>query len=98
MIGVDEVEADGGVAHARLARPRLAHRDVLVSKHFGAAGLVDAHRLGHVTLLPIGIFLASANSLAKGARARNGPVAAIRAAPFLPRFSGMVSPCADATT
>jgi hypothetical protein len=42
MVDVREVEADGGVPDARLARPRLADLYFLVTKLLGAAVLVDA--------------------------------------------------------
>src|SRR5258708_1557372 len=47
-VDVDEVETDGGVADARFAWTRFAHRDLLPHQDVGSAGLVEANRLGHV--------------------------------------------------
>ena len=46
-IGVGEVEADGDMADADLAGPRIADLDVLVAKDLGAARFVKAYRLRH---------------------------------------------------
>ena len=41
MIGIDEIDADGGVAHARLAPSRRRQVDILVLQHIGAACLLE---------------------------------------------------------
>src|SRR5216684_3378495 len=51
LIGVDEIDADGGVAHAHLALARLADRDVLELEHFRTALLVVADCFRHCVLL-----------------------------------------------
>ena len=53
MIGVDEIEPDGGVFDARLVRAGVADGHVLVNENLGTAGLVEANCLRHDPLLYI---------------------------------------------
>src|SRR5271169_6892831 len=46
-IGVDVIQADRGIANARLAGSGLADLDLLPLQHFGAASLLKANRMGH---------------------------------------------------
>jgi hypothetical protein len=46
-IGLDIVEADRGVAHARLARAGFADGDFFPVQNFGAAGLVETDGMRH---------------------------------------------------
>ena len=62
MIGVDVVDADGGVADARLAGARIADGDLLPAHDFGTTGGVDADGVGHGVLLRV----------AKGSRESGG--------------------------
>ena len=53
MVGIDEVDPDGGVPNPSLSLAGLANLDVLPSKDFGATRLVDADRFRHVVLLAV---------------------------------------------
>ena len=46
-VGVGEVQADGAVADADLARAGIADLDLLEVQDLGAARLVEANCLGH---------------------------------------------------
>src|SRR5207248_10941821 len=48
MIGVKEIDADRRVAHARLARSRIAYGDFFVHHRIGPAGRLDSNCVGHV--------------------------------------------------
>ncbi len=50
-VDVDVVEPAGALLQADLAGAGLADLDFFPAQHFGAAGLVDANRPGHVDLL-----------------------------------------------
>ena len=50
VIGVDEVHADGGVAHADLAGRGWREFHLLITKNIGTAGFMDSDRL-HLILL-----------------------------------------------
>ncbi len=50
VVGVDEVDPDGGVPDPGLALAGLADLDVLPAQDFGAAGLGDADGFRHVVL------------------------------------------------
>ena len=52
-IGVDEVQADGVIAHPYLARSRRAERHIDLFQDFGTAVLAELDALGHVWLLVI---------------------------------------------
>ena len=47
LVGVDEVDADGGVPDSHLSRAGVAHRHVVDLQHFGPALLVKTDCLGH---------------------------------------------------
>ena len=47
IVDIDEVEADGGVADARLARARLADLDLLPDQNIGGTGFVKADGVRH---------------------------------------------------
>ena len=47
MVGVDEVEPDGGVFNAGLVRAGIAYSHVVVNENLGTTGLVEANCLGH---------------------------------------------------
>ncbi len=47
VVGIDEIEADGGVAHAHLACARRTDFHRLPLHHLGAAVLVYAYGMGH---------------------------------------------------
>jgi hypothetical protein len=47
VVGVDEVDADGGVADAGLALPRFSDLDFLPLEDLGAAGPMQADGSGH---------------------------------------------------
>src|SRR6185312_15189442 len=47
IVGVDEIEADRGLANACLARAGLADLDLFPAQDFGAAGLVDTDCVSH---------------------------------------------------
>src|SRR3569623_971634 len=51
VIGVDEVEADRGVAHADLAGTRGRQVDIVPLDHFGTAGPFDSSNARHIDLL-----------------------------------------------
>src|SRR4051794_26331022 len=51
LVGVDEIDANRGVAHARLARARLADVHVIELEHFRTALLVISDCLCHAFLL-----------------------------------------------
>ena len=54
VVGVDEIDPDGGVPDAGLALAGFADLDVLPAEDLGAAGLVDADGFRH------GVFLEDA--------------------------------------
>ncbi|WP_230371557.1 hypothetical protein [Paludibacterium denitrificans] len=47
MIGVDEIDADGGVAQAHFAGAGLTHAHGFVGQHFRTAGLVKTDGMAH---------------------------------------------------
>ena len=47
MVGIDEIQANRRVAHARLACSGLSDLDIIELQHFGPADFVESHRLGH---------------------------------------------------
>jgi hypothetical protein len=51
VIGIDEVEADRGMAHANLPRARFAQVDILPAQYLGPAGRVKTDRLYHRSCL-----------------------------------------------
>ncbi len=47
VVGVDEVEPDGGVAHQRLARPRRTDIDLVDREFLRSAVVVNPYCRGH---------------------------------------------------
>ncbi len=71
-IDVDEVEADRGVADQHLARAGRADLDLLPAQDLGAAGLVDADRMGfHGCLARWDLKMISVRPLARVAASRS---------------------------
>src|SRR5713101_1224676 len=52
-IGVDVVEADGGLAQADLTGAGFADFDIFPDENLRAAGLVEANRVDHVVFLSV---------------------------------------------
>src|SRR5258706_411311 len=64
LVDVDKIEPAGLVAHARLARARLADLDLFPFQDFGPALLLDSNRFGHC--------FSSINDVRQGSRAPVG--------------------------
>jgi hypothetical protein len=47
MVGIDVIDADRRVAHARLSGTRRADRDLIPGQDLGTAGRVEAYCMGH---------------------------------------------------